>query len=1656
METFTRLQVLMVAASWALAALVSAPGARADIPACNAVYNDSTIATCTCICEASSSYPGCNGLSEGKQAATPSQCPDMLQGRHVLSGGDVLAIASPRLSGSANTVALGLLYGTENDSPNTGLGVINGTPSLTLDQDIGCRTTNPFPDHVVLARLFDLPYDMMVQLRPTTPAAPDCGGAGNNMELLITSPKSDAPSVPTYQWQTNNAWTQLAVGDVNYDGYDDLIFMNVDVIQVYTAVDPTDPTKGIERVASLDTRVSSSVLRSPINTPVTGDFNGDGIMDVAWIGGNFPNSTGTLSVFFASICPGSVTSTICDGKQPFQVILDPASQLFPNVSGATSTIALDDATLTPTQCGVTQTARAENKATGALRAGAIALGNFENSGYNSRGAPIDGLVVAYVAGTSPNHSDADACKLNIQYWSYASLDTSTSSTVWAQQRGDTLVTPLTYDKVQLLVSPTYSLYAQAAYLDWYGTVQQAVIGVSGLYPGFQTFWYPTTVSVSGTGDAAFATECDGETTTDGTYGRYAWGLAVGRFSTSTTVNPDNSGACGDFASANPGDCPYNPQIGMLVAQDNQNGGGSGNPLIQLYSAVASDPGGSDNSRKCANDANIPGYVPLAGRTNDLTSGYHSVPPVELRAGSLVSPGDAYGNSVRLGQPTITRVDDHSGPQLIIQAPPSHIDYVQPEDSDSAAPAIVNFTRAPRNYQTKIQFASGSDDTASTRETRSISSSTTETVSGEVKYKVPLIAQVDAKDTQSWTQFNQSSHQQQLSTYSTTRLQTNAAIGADDQIWWTETTFNVFNYPELGVTQCPASTTCDPSDPVCTGTFSNAELTCSKQTDSSVSGYPNCTCLSAGAAGATQCPDLSTTGTSRSCALQSDNSVCCTLLPQQLNVSFSGPKEVKQNSGAGATIEWYQPLHEPGQILSYPSSIALVKARQQDTQTLASLTSFTLGPNTTSESIHWSCSTNSDVSTGTTTRHSFKSDSAITFGTNKIAEDAAGAASVSFKFDYQHSDAFSTLNTYTVGQTASSSVALLMESAGFFKPDEYGYSVSGAVLGATRPESVLDNPDLTVCPVENPNCSAAQEVQADCQTTGPLSVAYAAEPPAMSSTSWWGSGNPYRANIDVALNNPLRWHTIPEDQALNSTLQCRGEQEAGTSVCYDTNTSPGVGAAFGAVWSSEFYNMKGFFVTDGGATGPMRNTATVGDTIYLRARVYNYSLLATNSNANPNSKVYARFYRQQIDVNDSDGYQYARDANGDDLPAVPIGPKGLNDTDPVPVVGPDGVSNAIPGFNTTSNSAADNIGLATVSYTTGTDDDCEYDSGVQTCNGAYYVYWVTVWAEDASGNVISELPGHNLGTGFELGTSYDYITDVPLEQSTLTSSDGSTSKTESFTNNVGMFKMLFSIVPPDTSGTLTAGAIRPRPGLLSLDRMAVSSDKTVLGQPVVVSAQVVESGESAPGATVVFSDGDPNNGGKAFDAEWLPTIRAHDRHFVSVNYHPESCGPHAIYANVTGGSNVRPAEQFAMVDVGIDYHSAIDYLIRQVDGLAGKMPGHQEARVSSRHARGHDDPWRKVSLPAEHGRGHEEPWRKGHGYGDHHSGDGGLPPGQIRVLEAELTRAERALDADRTDRALHSLENFTDRITRLGRKGRIDKDQVDHMIAQVQRIIGCVQ
>ena len=1622
-----------VRSSFWLAALAGAlfafaHGALANTPACDEIVQDPSIPTCTCICEASSTFPGCQGLTEGTAAATPNQCPDMLQGRRVLSRGDAVVVADPHNASSNATVATTLLYEAENDPDNPGLGVIEALPGNSDALNVGCQMEDgvPFPQQTRFARLFDLPYDMIVTLQPLADSSQvksNCfavSSTTDNLSFVLRSPNAGAPAVPQSDFQVNPQWFNLAIDDFDHDGFDDILSINIDAIGVWSAVDTADPGKGIAEKGAVSTKGSSGALAAPINEPTTGDFNGDGLTDVAWIGGDFPNKTGTLSVFFATICPGDIADTICAGAEPFEIILDPASKLFPNVSDATSTILLDDAPLTPTACGVIQSPSVASSPQGqgprpvsqdVYRAGTVVLGNFEDNGLNASGAPTDELIVAYVSGSAA--SSSDPCSIDVQYWSFSappnSNPTAANNASWAVQRSGT-VKDLFPEVSQALefqnslgsffFAPTISLYSQASYLDWYGPVEQAVIGASGdrfhLSGGIPqevqatSIWFPAAVSVSGTGENAEIAVCSASDSS-ALASPFAWGSAVGRFSTSTTVNPNNPSACNDFDSAEPGDCPYNPQIAMLLANDAGNHPSSVGVWVYLYTVQQSAPGVS--GLECSNDSNVKGFLPNVVESVYI-DGFSPMPVASLRAGSQLRAGDAFGDSVRVGVPSVARISSHTQPQIVVQAPPSLVDYVQPVSADSATPAIVNFTRAPNNYNAQVQFETSSEDTASTRHAHSFSASFTETLFGEVKLAVPKLEGVDVKNQETWNQVNESWSNEQLGTYSVARMQTGTTAGADDQVWWTQDSGNIFSFPVIGETVCPATLDCNDADPNttgCTAAAAGVELTCSESGN-------GCACLSPGAA-SSLCPAIPTDVDDRTCTEQNGN-VCCTLQQQPLNVQFTGPERVTRSSSAGAPLEWYHPKHEPAQVLSYPSSTVLIEARLNGTaQPLANLDAFTTGTNETTETMSWTCGTTSSVSTGTTTRGSFETDTSLTLGTPNLST-AQGGVNVGVSFDYQGSGSIANSNTSTVGQTASSSVALNLGGAGFLNAEQYSYSVEGSTFGTQKPVSVLDNPDLTVCPSDNPDCSTVEEVQADCTTTGPITAAFAADPTASGSGIWWQSVAPYLASIDVALNNPSRWRRVGTSDVANPSLQCRGP--ANVPICYTSNQPPTATDA-ASVWDALFYNMKGLLVTNGATTGPQRDTAQVGDEIFLQLRVSNYSLKTMEQG----TRVLARLYRQQLDVNElsPDDFAvlaYATDASGNPLPAVPIGPAGLGDSDPIPVVSPEDGSATIPPFNLTTDPANDNISVATTSYTTAKDDACEYDNGVQTCNGAYYVYWATVWAEDAGGNLISELTGHGLEASdsgaFDPATAYAYITDVPKETVTFNGAPSS------FSNNVGMFKKVFTILPEDSTNTLAAAAAT---GDLTLQRVSLVPESARLFEPVMISAQVVSPAAAQTGATVVFYGGDPDDGGESFDAEWLPHVRADDSHFVRVPFTPEACGTHEIFLDVTGGARTYGDAVSLLLDVDMDLDAAVDFLTAETQALT-------------------------LSFPGKAGAAHK------------------------KILLRELARVDEAFDRDRLDKGRLHLDRYRHHVETLDHQGRIDPDKAYLLIGHASEVIGCIE
>jgi hypothetical protein len=192
-----------------------------------------------------------------------------------------------------------------------GLQIANQNAATVVNASCGGNIPTPPPFQTRVGRPFNLNHDVIVSLAPLRTAGSGCSGAPN-MGLYIQDPQNAANNSLTDLTLSPN-FTQIVLADFNGDGFADIFFLNDQFAIVYTAKDPNDPAQGLIEVVQLETGAKFT----PQSNPVTGDFNGDGALDVAWVG----QSGGDWVVFFASVCPAqgsSVLGQTC--SQAFQII----------------------------------------------------------------------------------------------------------------------------------------------------------------------------------------------------------------------------------------------------------------------------------------------------------------------------------------------------------------------------------------------------------------------------------------------------------------------------------------------------------------------------------------------------------------------------------------------------------------------------------------------------------------------------------------------------------------------------------------------------------------------------------------------------------------------------------------------------------------------------------------------------------------------------------------------------------------------------------------------------------------------------------------------------------------------------------------------------------------------------------------------------------------------------------------------------------------------------------------------------------------------------------------------------------------------------------------------------------------------------------------
>ena len=582
----------------------------------------------------------------------------------------------------------------------------------------------------------------------------------------------------------------------------------------------------------------------------------------------------------------------------------------------------------------------------------------------------------------------------------------------------------------------------------------------------------------------------------------------------------------------------------------------------------------------------------------------------------------------------------------------------------------------------------------------------------------------------------------------------------------------------------------------------------------------------------------------------------------LTIQFSAPSGTDVGTAEDGTLkEWYQPVWEPGNIFSYPANFAQLNYANTIARLDNPLTFFT-DSSQVQESIGWKAGLSADSTVGQEKTFSGSNDLAIS---GRLGDKDTSGIGGSLKFNANGSDAFSNL---TLSQNSSNtSTGLTFNKPGTFaSPGQYAYAFQPVIYGSQAPLNIVDQVDLNTNIV----------------TFNALQSAFIVDPTAKSSGGWWSGAY---SKPDIALNHPLRWTStkggLPTvGQLIPSNCLALGGSGDSTGDCLSLNSSTP-----SSPWSSEFHFMRGFFISNAATPGkgPQLQITDEGTKLTLQTRVYNYSLMPMPDT----SQVHVRFYAIPWRVSAA-GTNPANTATGNMILIDEV------TLDPIQ--------------NFDSSESTPNWSLAKAK-----------DWDTTGLGGQYFTFAVVAWAQDGN-TLVSEMPSHGLNqlpgapnsyASFSDLTKLEELVDNPLKQSPTDPDQ------VSFSNNIGFYNSVFYVEPvnsPPASAKTKAGGSNlassdvklssARTKAISSDLagsdVKLSSNTAKLGQTIQVSAELKTAGRPISTMNVHFYDGDPNAGGKVFDVERIPHIKANDRYEVSVNYRAKACGAHRLFVKAGRG------------------------------------------------------------------------------------------------------------------------------------------------------------
>lgn len=614
----------------------------------------------------------------------------------------------------------------------------------------------------------------------------------------------------------------------------------------------------------------------------------------------------------------------------------------------------------------------------------------------------------------------------------------------------------------------------------------------------------------------------------------------------------------------------------------------------------------------------------------------------------IGVGDLQGRSLLLGPAEKATVVNHTQPDTVIGVPPMHVDWITPAGAN--APSVLNVSVFPATFNAGYSFQSGENNTVTQSATTSYTASTKTTADEKASYGIPGIAQVSVEAKQAATDIHKNTVSKKFNTYSGQTSSFSTKTIFDDVVAATTSNMHIYSYRVIG--QCAQAQNAQPSEGCPAGT-------------------------------------------------------------QPVYIQFSGPDNITYTQGAeGRSLEWYQPVHEPGNLFSYPANVGQLEEDLAGGTTFEPLTPTNkLWDSQTSTSVaeNWTSGSGSSVSSGSTTTHTF--DASISMS-GQVSFDGFGAGA-SAGFDYNTSTSSSTLNQSTSTMSNSSGITLNTGVGGGPISDAvYAYAGQSFIYGQNAPEGTIQN-DL------NPGTTV--------QAQGFIAVGHAVDALSQSiitSGNFWPQA--YSTAPDIALNHPQRWAQKEPSGVNPQQVQFNCPIGYTSSLSSPSCTSSPQQPTPRNVADAVFYEMKGLFATPGNTLdGPQITSTTLGSKVNLKARVYNYSLV----NLPAGAILHVQFYAQPWVAG-----QFASDPNDPNrfAEAIFIGEgKDASNSPLAPV--PAYCGGVIGGNDPCVNSTVRNWEYAYATWDTG-------KNGVKA--GTYWKFWIVTWVE-LNGKLLAEIPGHGL-------------------------------------------------------------------------------------------------------------------------------------------------------------------------------------------------------------------------------------------------------------------------------------------------------------------------